>query len=68
MRALYPIHLSWTHYRILLQESNKEAREWYEKEAFSETWSSRILQRNISSQYYYRLLQSQRKMVEHTNF
>ena len=61
MRALYPIHLSWTHYRILLQESNKEAREWYEKEAFSETWSSRILQRNISSQYYYRLLQSQHK-------
>ena len=25
-----PTRLSWTHYRIILQESNKEAREWYE--------------------------------------
>ena len=24
-----PIRLSWTHYRIILQENNKESREWY---------------------------------------
>ena len=53
--------LSWTHYRILLQVSDKEARDWYEKEAINETWSVRTLQRNISSQYYYRLLKSQIK-------
>lgn len=53
--------LSWTHYRTLLQVKDKSAREWYEKEALHETWSVRTLQRNIDSQYYYRLLQSQAK-------
>ena len=31
------------------------------KEALTQTWSVRTLQRNISSQYYYRLLKSQIK-------
>ena len=53
--------LSWTHYRILLQVFDKQARDWYEKEAFDQMWSTRTLQRNISSQYYYRLLKSQIK-------
>lgn len=53
--------LSWTHYRILLQEKNKEAREWYAHEACTQTWSVRTLQRNIDSQYYFRLLMSQDK-------
>lgn len=53
--------LSWTHYRTLLQVLDKDARDWYEKEALTQTWSARTLQRNISSQYYYRLLKSQVK-------
>ncbi len=53
------IKLSWTHYRTLLQVKDKKARDWYEKEAYEETWSVKTLQRNISSQYYYRLLKSQ---------
>ena len=53
--------LSWTHYRTLLQVLDKKARDWYEQEALSQTWSVRTLQRNISSQYYYRLLKSQVK-------
>lgn len=53
--------LSWTHYRALLQVHDTEAREWYAKEAAEQTWSVRTLQRNISSQYYYRLLKSQNK-------
>ena len=53
--------LSWTHYRVLLQEKNADARTWYEKEAFEQTWSVKTLQRNISSQYYFRLLASQNK-------
>lgn len=60
-----PIRLSWTHYRIILQESNAEARSWYEREATSEMWGTRTLQRNISSQYYYRLLKSQNKQAVH---
>ena len=55
------ILLSWTHYRILLQVKDKEARDWYEKEAAEQTWSVRTLQRNISSQYYYRMLKTQKK-------
>ena len=51
--------LSWTHYRVLLQVEDKTARDWYTKEAAEQTWSVRSLQRNISSQYYYRLLKSQ---------
>ena len=34
------------------------ARQWYEREAIKEVWSVKTLQRNISSQYYYRILQS----------
>lgn len=51
--------LSWTHYRILLQETSSAARKWYEHEAQEQAWSVRTLQRNISSQYYYRMLASQ---------
>lgn len=58
--------LSWTHYRVLLQVNDKEARDWYEQEALKQTWSVRTLQRNISSQYYYRILHTQEKaLVEH---
>jgi len=55
------ILLSWSHYRTLIQEFNKDARSWYEQEAITQGWSVRTLQRNISSQYYFRLLASQRK-------
>ena len=51
--------LSWTHYRVLLQVPDSTAREWYAKEAYDEAWSSRTLQRNVSSQYYYRMLKTQ---------
>ena len=40
---------------------DKKARDWYEKEAAEQTWSVRTLQRNISSQYYYRMLKTQKK-------
>ena len=60
-----PILLSWTHYSIILQEKNADARDWYEREAANEVWSTRTLQRNISSQYYHRMLMSQHKELVH---
>lgn len=66
LTAKAPIRLTWTHYRIILQESNKEARDWYEQEAAREMWSTRTLQRNVSSQYYHRLLQSQNRVAVHS--
>ena len=65
LRSKSPIRLSWTHYRIILQEPTAEGRAWYENEAASEMWSTRTLQRNVSSQYYHRLLQSQDKTIVH---
>ena len=47
----------------LLQVKDPEARDWYEKEAIEQTWSVRTLQRNISSQYYYRMLRTQKKEI-----
>ncbi|MDR1172931.1 MAG: PDDEXK nuclease domain-containing protein [Bacteroidales bacterium] len=53
--------LTWTHYRILLQVKDPDAKSWYMREAAEQMWSVRTLQRNISSQYYFRLLQSHNK-------
>ena len=61
LKPVRPLKLEWTHYSIILQENNKEARDWYEQEAAREMWGTRTLQRNVSSQYYHRLLQSQNK-------
>ncbi len=54
-------NLTWSHIRTLLRVTNKDARIWYLNEAARQTWSVRTLDRNISSQYYHRLLQSPRK-------
>ena len=53
--------LSWSHYERLLQVSDENARNWYAKEAYEQTWSVRTLRRNIDTQYYYRILKSQDK-------
>ena len=65
LKSTQPIRLSWTHYSIILQEPNTEARAWYEREAAREMWSTRTLQRNVSSQYYHRILKSQDKALVH---
>ena len=54
-------NLNWTHIRSLLRVTDENARYWYMKEAVDESWSSRTLDRNISTQYYYRLLQTPKK-------
>ena len=54
-------NLTWSHLRCLLRVPEEEARIWYLNEAASEAWSVRTLDRNIATQYYYRLLQSPKK-------
>ena len=56
-----PNLLSWTHYTKLLQVIDSDARAWYEREAYEQSWSVRTLQRNIDTQYYERMLLSQNK-------
>ena len=53
--------LTWTHYRMLLKVSNKQARDFYEDECAKSGWSSRQLERQINSFFYERLLASQDK-------
>ncbi len=53
--------LSWSHYCKLLQVVDNEMRQWYANECANEFWSVRTLQRNISSQYCQRLLNSHGK-------
>ena len=50
--------LSWTHYRILMRVENEDARAYYMKECAESHWSVRILERQIASLYYERLLRN----------
>jgi len=50
--------LSWTHYRLLMRVEDERAREWYMNEAADQQWSTRQLDRQISTLYYDRLLAS----------
>jgi len=47
--------LSWTHYRLLLKIDREDARIFYMKEAITGSWSTRQLERQINSLYFYRL-------------
>ena len=61
----FPTHcvenLTWTNLRMIMRLGNKEEREYYIKEASEQQWSSRLLERNIKTGYYRRLLSTQQK-------
>ena len=48
--------LSWSHYRILMRETDAKAREWYMNECVACGWGTRELDRQVSTQAYSRLL------------
>ena len=53
--------ISWTHYVVLLGITNQEERAFYEIEAAKQSWSVKILQRQINSCLYERLALSRDK-------
>lgn len=53
--------LTWSHYRRLISVEDNQARLWYMNEAADGVWSTRQLDRQISSLYYERLLASRDK-------
>lgn len=57
-------NLSWSHYRKLMRVTNPKAREYYTQEASNGQWSVRQLERQIATQYYERLLSTQRSQSE----
>lgn len=58
-----PAILSWTHYERLMRIKEKEIRDWYMREAANQMWNYRTLNRNINTQYYERMLVSQKKTL-----
>ena len=55
------LSLNWTHIQRIMRVTNPEARTWYLREAAEQSWDVRTLDRNISTQYFERLLMSQVK-------
>jgi len=53
--------LTWSHLRLLMRLTDKEARQYYLIEAAEQHWTVKTLDRNISTLYYQRLLSSQKK-------
>ncbi len=56
--------LSWTHYRLLLRQENKQKRSYYLNESIENNWSSRDLKRQINSLAYERVLEHKKSPVE----
>lgn len=52
-------NLSWTNIRLIMRLEDPKERTYYVQEASSQNWSSRLLERNIKSGYYRRLLSTQ---------
>ena len=53
--------LSWSHYRAMLRIDNPEARQWYMNESALQNWNVRVLDRQIDTLYFERLLLSSDK-------
>ena len=73
MRAYYktfPIwnamrtELSWTHYRLICRLDAEEKRQYYLTESIANNWNSRMLQRQINSLAFERVLQHPKSIVE----
>ena len=63
IQQILPAILSWSHYERLMRIKDKIIRDWYMKEAAEQMWNFRTLNRNINTQYYERMLISQKKDV-----
>jgi predicted nuclease of restriction endonuclease-like (RecB) superfamily len=59
--AIFPPHLGWTHYLVLMRVENPTARAFYEIEAARESWASRELDRQVTSFLFERLAKSRDK-------
>lgn len=51
--------IPWSHLRSIMRITDEEERNFYLNEILSENWSVRVLERNIKSGYYKRLLSTQ---------
>ena len=59
-KSFHP-NLTWSHYRALMRVENENVRDFYEAESVSCGWDKRVLERQISTLFYERLLKSRDK-------
>jgi predicted nuclease of restriction endonuclease-like (RecB) superfamily len=62
--------LSWSHIRLIMRLDSEKTREYYLNESRVQGWSVRALERNIRTNYFERLLSSQKPelpVAEQTN-
>ena len=52
-------NLSWSHLRLIMRLDDAKERAYYLQEASAQHWTVRLLDRNVKSGYYRRLLSSQ---------
>jgi predicted nuclease of restriction endonuclease-like (RecB) superfamily len=50
--------LTWSHNRLIMRVQDKQAQQFYLKECALQNWSVRVLERNINTLYYQRILSS----------
>ena len=53
--------LTWTHHRLIMRVEDPLARTYYLKECEEQNWNTRVLERNINTFYFQRVLSSQNK-------
>jgi len=54
--------LSWSHIRLIMRLDSEKTRKYYLNESRSQGWSVRVLERNIRTSYFERLLSSQKPL------
>ena len=55
--------LTWSHFRVLITVANDAAREYYFNECIQSRWSVRVLQRQIDTQFYERLIRNHSPVI-----
>jgi predicted nuclease of restriction endonuclease-like (RecB) superfamily len=55
--------LTWSHNRLIMRVEDLNARSFYLKESHEQGWSVRVLERNINTFYYQRLISTHQKSV-----
>src|SRR6218665_1553547 len=59
--------LNWSHFQRVLRVSDEKARTYYLQEAAQNMWSVRVLDRNISTLYFERLISTQKGSINSTD-
>ena len=63
LRKHLRIELTWSHYRLLMTLKNLQERAFYNQQAADEGWTVRLLQKLVSSRYYYQVAMGEEHLL-----